>query len=75
MEIDTIAPNFMYFVTVPNFIDVHLSFGRITRGTLEDMTDPIDLEKSLSEIWASFTGGLLLNTAGSNFRLARCDIR
>jgi len=53
-EIDRIAPNFVSIATVPNFIDVR-SF--IWKGYREHLsfTFTIDLEKSLDEIWASFT--------------------
>jgi hypothetical protein len=53
-EIDTIAPNFVYIVTVPNFIDVR-SFIWKEYGEQLRFTYAIDLERSLDEIWASFT--------------------
>ena len=55
-EIDRIAPNFVSIATVPNFIDVR-SF--IWKGYREHLsfTFTIDLEKSLDEIWASFSKG------------------
>jgi len=53
-EIDTIAPNFVYIVTVPNFIDVR-SFIWKKYGEQLRFTYSIDLERSLDEIWASFT--------------------
>jgi hypothetical protein len=53
-EIDKIAPNFVNFRTVPNFLDVR-SF--IWKGFTAHLmfTYAIDLERSLDEIWASFS--------------------
>ena len=53
-EIDKIAPNFVYFTTVPNFLDVRFFIWKNYREHLR-MTYTIDLERSLDEIWASFT--------------------
>jgi hypothetical protein len=53
-EIDTIAPNFVYFTTVPNFLDVRFFKWKDFTANLE-FTYTIDLERSLDEIWASFT--------------------
>jgi hypothetical protein len=53
-EIDTIAPNFVGFVTVPNFIDVRFFIWKKYREHLR-FTYAIDLERSLDEIWASFS--------------------
>ena len=53
-EIDAIAPNFVYIVTVPNFIDVRSFIWKEYREQLR-FTYAIDLERSLDEIWASFT--------------------
>ena len=55
-EIDRIAPNFVYFTTVPNFIDVRFFIWKNFTANLE-FTYAIDLEKSLDEIWASFSRG------------------
>ncbi|MGZ4894097.1 MAG: GNAT family N-acetyltransferase [Halobacteriota archaeon] len=53
-EIDTIAPNYVYFVTVPNFLDVRFFvWNDFTAGFW--CTSTIDLERSLDEIWASFS--------------------
>jgi len=54
-EIDKIAPNFVGFVTVPSFLDVRsVTWKKRYRGYLR-FTYAIDLERSLDEIWASFT--------------------
>jgi hypothetical protein len=53
-EIDTIAPNFVSIATVPNFIDVRFFIWRNYRAHLR-FTIAIDLERSLDEIWASFS--------------------
>jgi lipid II:glycine glycyltransferase (peptidoglycan interpeptide bridge formation enzyme) len=53
-EIDTIAPNYVSFTTVPNFLDVSSFIWKDYREHLR-MTYAIDLEQSLDEIWASFT--------------------
>jgi hypothetical protein len=54
-EIDTIAPNFVSIATVPNFIDVrHFIWKNFTARLA--LTHAIDLERSLDEIWASFSG-------------------
>ena len=53
-EIDKIAPNFVYFTTVPNFIDVRFFRWKNFTANLE-FTYAIDLERSLDEIWASFS--------------------
>ena len=53
-EIDTIAPNFVSITTVPNFLDVRSFIWKKYRERLR-FTYTIDLEKSLDEIWASFT--------------------
>jgi CelD/BcsL family acetyltransferase involved in cellulose biosynthesis len=53
-EIDTIAPNFVYFTTVPNFIDVRFFRWKNFTANLE-FTYAIDLERSLDEIWSSFS--------------------
>jgi hypothetical protein len=53
-EIDTIAPNFVHFTTVPNFLDVRFfTWENFTAHV--GFTSVIDLEKSLDEIWASFS--------------------
>jgi hypothetical protein len=56
-EIDIIAPNFVGIVTVPNFIDVRSFMWK--KGFREHLrfTYAIDLERSLDEIWASFSKG------------------
>jgi hypothetical protein len=55
-EIDTIAPNFVHFTTVPNFIDVRFfTWKNFTARVL--LTYAINLEKSLDDIWASFSKG------------------
>jgi hypothetical protein len=53
-EIDTIGPNYVYIVTVPNFIDVRSFIWKEYREHLK-FTYTIDLGRSLDEIWASFT--------------------
>ncbi len=53
-EIDTIAPNFVQIATVPNFIDVRFFIWNGYGGHIS-FTYTIDLERSLDEIWASFT--------------------
>jgi hypothetical protein len=53
-EIDNIAPNFVGIVTVPNFIDVRFFIWK-NYGELLRFTYSIDLERSLDEIWASFS--------------------
>ena len=53
-EIDSIAPHFVYFTTVPHFIDVRFFKWKNFTANLE-FTYAIDLEKSLDEIWASFS--------------------
>jgi hypothetical protein len=53
-EIDTIAPNFVYFTTAPNFIDVRSFMWKNFTARL-GFTYVIDLERSLDEIWASFS--------------------
>ena len=53
-EIDKIAPNFVHFSTVPNFIDVR-SFIWKNFTENSEFAYVIDLERSLDEIWASFT--------------------
>ncbi|MGZ8874519.1 MAG: GNAT family N-acetyltransferase [Halobacteriota archaeon] len=53
-EIDKIAPNYVAFMTVPNFIDVRFFIWKKYRGHAR-FTYAIDLEKSLDEIWASFS--------------------
>jgi hypothetical protein len=55
-EIDKIAPNFVHFATVPNFLDVRSFMWKNFTAHLE-FTYAIDLEKSLDEIWASFSKG------------------
>jgi hypothetical protein len=53
-EIDKIAPNFVYFTTVPNFLDMRFfTWNNFTAHV--GFTCVIDLEKSLDEIWASFS--------------------
>ena len=53
-KIDTIAPNFVFIMTVPNFIDVRSFIWKNYRDHLY-LTYAIDLEKSLDEIWAAFS--------------------
>ena len=55
-EIDKIAPNFVSFTTVPNFLDMRFFIWKKYEEHLR-MTYTIDLEKSLDEIWASFSKG------------------
>jgi hypothetical protein len=53
-EIDKIAPNYVYFMTVPNFLDVRFFVWKKYREHSR-FTYAIDLERSLDEIWASFS--------------------
>jgi hypothetical protein len=53
-EIDRIAPNFVNFRTVPNFLDVRSFIWKNFSAHLS-FTNAIDLEKSVDEIWASFS--------------------
>ncbi len=53
-EIDTIAPNYVSIATVPNFLDVRSFIWKNFTAHLR-LTYAIDLEKSLDEIWASFS--------------------
>src|SRR5665647_2646086 len=53
-EIDKIAPNFVYFMTVPNFLDVRSFIWNDFTAHLR-FAYTIDLERSLDEIWASFS--------------------
>jgi hypothetical protein len=53
-EIDRIAPNYVSFTTVPNFLDVRSFIWKNYREQLR-FTSVIDLERSLDEIWMSFT--------------------
>jgi hypothetical protein len=53
-EIDTIAPNIVLITTVPNLIDVRFFIWKKYSEHLS-FTYSIDLERSLDEIWASFT--------------------
>jgi hypothetical protein len=53
-EIDTIAPNIVSITTVPNFIDVRSLIWKDYREHLS-FTYVINLERSLDEIWASFS--------------------
>ncbi|MGZ4928533.1 MAG: GNAT family N-acetyltransferase [Halobacteriota archaeon] len=55
-EIDTIAPNYVSITTVPNFVDVRSFIWKKYREHLR-FTYSIDLERSLDEIWTSFTRG------------------
>jgi len=55
-EIDTIALNLVEFTTVPNFLDVRFFIWK-GFGTFLRFTYAIDLERSLDEIWASFSKG------------------
>ena len=55
-EIDTIAPNFVSIATVPNFIDVRFFIWKNFTAHLS-FTYAVDLERSLEEIWASFSKG------------------
>ncbi|MGZ8874520.1 MAG: GNAT family N-acetyltransferase [Halobacteriota archaeon] len=52
-EIDKIDPNYVYFMTVPNFLDVRSFIWKDFPAGFW-FTYSIDLEKSLDEIWASF---------------------
>jgi hypothetical protein len=53
-EIDKLAPNFVYITTVPNFLDVRFFMWKNFTANLR-FTYAIDLERSLDEIWASFS--------------------
>ena len=53
-EIDKIAPNYVSITTVPNFLDVRSFIWEKYREHLS-LTYAIDLERSLDEIWASFS--------------------
>ncbi len=53
-EIDTISPNIVSFTTAPNFLDVRSFIWKKYAAHL-GFTYAIDLEKSLDEIWASFS--------------------
>ena len=53
-EIDRIAPNFVSIATVPNFLDVRFFIWKNFTARLS-FTHNIDLERSLDEIWASFS--------------------
>jgi hypothetical protein len=53
-EIDKIAPNSVFFRTVPNFLDVRFFTWKNFTAHVE-LTYAIDLERSLDEIWASFS--------------------
>jgi Acetyltransferase (GNAT) domain len=53
-EIETIAPNFVSITTVPNFLDIRFFIWK-KYGEQSRFTYSIDLEKSLDEIWASFS--------------------
>jgi lipid II:glycine glycyltransferase (peptidoglycan interpeptide bridge formation enzyme) len=53
-EIDTIAPNFVSITTVPNFLDIRFFIWNEYREHFR-LTYSIELEKSLDEIWASFS--------------------
>ena len=55
-EIEKIAPNYVSITTVPNFLDVRSFIWKNYREHFR-MTYAIDLEKSLDEIWASFSNG------------------
>jgi hypothetical protein len=55
-EIDKIAPNLVNFSTVPNFLDMRFfTWKKFTERLL--LTYVIDLEKSVDEIWDSFSRG------------------
>jgi len=56
-EIDTIAPNIVSIAPAPNFIDVRFFIWKKYREHL-DFAYAIDLERSLDEIWASFSKNL-----------------
>ncbi len=53
-EIDEIAPNIVSMTTVPNFLDVRSFMLNNFTADLR-FTYAIDLERSLDEIWASFS--------------------
>ena len=53
-EIDSVTPNYIFIMTVPNFIDVRSFIWKKYSGQLW-LTSTIDLERSLDEIWASFS--------------------
>jgi hypothetical protein len=53
-EIDKIAPNYFFIATVPNFLDVRFFIWKNFTAHLR-FTYAIDLERSLDEIWASFS--------------------
>src|SRR5450759_1293181 len=53
-EIDKIAPNLVSFTTVPNLLDLRFFIWKNYREHLR-MTYAVDLERSLDEIWTSFT--------------------
>jgi CelD/BcsL family acetyltransferase involved in cellulose biosynthesis len=53
-EIDTIAPNYVSITTVPNFLDMRFLIWKKYRERTR-FTYTLDLEKSLEEIWASFS--------------------
>jgi hypothetical protein len=55
-EIEKIDPNYVSITTVPNFLDVRSFIWKNYREHFR-MTYAIDLEKSLDEIWASFSNG------------------
>jgi len=55
-EIDGMAPNFVAITTVPNFLDVRSFIWKNYREHFR-MTYAIDLERSLDEIFASFSDG------------------
>jgi hypothetical protein len=52
-EIDKIAPNRVYFQTVPNFLDVRSFIWKNFTAHLM-FTYAIDLEKSIEQIWGGF---------------------
>jgi len=53
-EIDTIAPNIVSIAPAPNFIDVRFFIWKNFTASLA-VTYVIDLQRSLDEIWASFS--------------------
>ncbi|MGZ7115565.1 MAG: GNAT family N-acetyltransferase [Halobacteriota archaeon] len=53
-EIDKIAPNFVSFRTVPNFIDLR-TFVWKNYSVWQKFTYAIDLEKPLEQIWTGFS--------------------
>jgi len=53
-EIDKIAPNHVYFKTVPNFLDVRSFIWKNFTAHLW-FTYAIDLEKPIDEIWGGFS--------------------